>query len=364
MKKRIAIFGSTGSIGQQTLEVVRALPDKLEVVALTARSQNDLFEKQVQEFSPKQFFIGEKASPLEEIAAHDEVDVVVVATSGSAGLRPTMAAIQAKKTVALANKEVLVMAGAIVMQAALNNGAEIKPVDSEHSAIWQCLQGEPKDISQIILTASGGAFRDRPLEDLADVTAAEALDHPTWTMGPKVTVDSANLMNKGMEVIEAHWLFDVPYDRIKVMIQPGSIVHSMVEFTDGSVKAQLGVPDMRLPIQYALSHPERWENSNVPKLDFNATNSLNFASVDMNRYPCLRLAFEAGIAGGTCPAVLSAADEVAVELFLSGKIGFLDIPRLLEDTLGRHRVLDNPMLSDILAVDEWARLTAGGWCSK
>lgn len=366
MKKGIALLGSTGSIGQQTLEVVRAFPDRLDVVALAAGSNAALLEEQAREFEPKLTSCAgaPHAMPLEEIASHPDVDLVLVATSGKAGLLPTLAAIRAGRIVALANKEVLVMAGAIVMNEARAHGVEIKPVDSEHSAIWQCLQGESQnEIAQIILTASGGAFRDRPIEALAGVTAEEALRHPTWNMGKKVTIDSANLMNKGMEVIEAHWLFGVPFDRIKVMLHPGSIVHSMVEFTDGSLKAQLGVPDMRLPIQYALSHPERWTSEGISKLDFSEIASLPFAPVNMDRYPCLQLAYQAGARGDTYPAVLSAADEVAVELFMENRIGFLDIPRILEDTLGRHTAVHNPSLDDILAADAWARETATRWCT-
>ncbi len=255
------------------------------------------------------------------------------------------------------------MAGAIVMAESDKYGVDIRPIDSEHSAVWQCLQGESEsEIEGIILTASGGAFRDRSYAELEGVTAKEALNHPTWSMGPKVTVDSANLMNKGMEVIEAHWLFGVPFDRIKVMIHPGSIIHSMVQFSDGSVKAQLGAPDMRLPIQYALSYPERWNNPDMPRTDFADISSLKLMPIDFGMYPCLRLAFEAGERGGTVPAVLSAADEVAVALFLKGEIGFLDIPRLLEDTLGRHSPVQEPSHEDILSADAWAREMADRWC--
>ncbi len=365
IKKRIAILGSTGSIGQQTLQIARAFPEKLDVVALAAGSNTILFAQQADEFSPRMTLVKGDGHSLEEMASHSDVDLVIVATSGAVGLAPTLAAIRSGKTVALANKEVLVMAGEIVMAEARKTGTEIKPLDSEHSAIWQCLQGEDQsEISQIILTASGGAFRDRATEDLATVTSEEALRHPTWTMGKKVTIDSANLMNKGMEVIEAHWLFDVPFDRIKVMIHPGSIIHSMVEFTDGSVKAQLGVPDMRLPIQYAISHPERWTNPDLPKLDFDEVDSLKLSPIDFGRYPCLRLAFEAGETGGTLPAVLSVADEIAVDRFLSGDIGFLDIPVLLKDTLGRHSKINNPSIDDIITTDAWARETAQRWCAS
>lgn len=366
VKKRLAVLGSTGSIGRQTLDVIRAFPDRLEAKALTAGSNGVLLEQQAREFKPRFVSLGRAGeSSLADIAAHPDIDLVVTATSGKAGLLPTLAAIRAGKTIALANKEVLVMAGEIVMAEARRFHAEIRPVDSEHSAIWQCLQGEGESaIARIILTASGGAFRDRPLEALSRVTAEEALRHPTWTMGRKVTIDSANLMNKGFEVIEAHWLFGVPFDKIEVVLHPASIVHSMVEFADGSIKAQLGVPDMRLPIQYALSHPERWGNPAVPRLQWRRPESLSFSSIDMTRYPCLRLAYEAGRAGGTYPAALSAADEIAVAFFLEGRIGFLDIPRLLEHVMERHRSISHPSLEDILAADAWARETAERWCSQ
>ncbi|MCL0060795.1 1-deoxy-D-xylulose-5-phosphate reductoisomerase [Dehalococcoidia bacterium] len=357
--KRIAVLGSTGSIGRQTLEVVRAFPEKLQVIALAARRKTALFEQQIQEFQPKLVLVEGQGPSLEELAGHPDVDLVVVATSGKAGLLPALAAIRSGRVVALANKEALVMAGEIVMGEARRCRVEIRPVDSEHSAIWQCLQGEESNqIAQIILTASGGPFRDRSPEELGGITAEQALQHPTWTMGRKVTIDSATLMNKGMEVIEAHWLFGVPYDRIKVMIHPGSIIHSMVEFVDGSVKAQLGAPDMRLPIQYALSHPERWANPVLPELNLEKIDSLELEPIDLERFPCLKLAIEAGTAGDTYPAVLCAADEMAVELFLSGMIGFLDIPRLIEDTIGHHRRVLNPSLEEILAADAWARETA------
>ncbi|MCL0076458.1 1-deoxy-D-xylulose-5-phosphate reductoisomerase [Dehalococcoidia bacterium] len=363
--KRIAVLGSTGSIGQQTLEVVRAFPEKLEVVALATRRNTTLMRQQIQEFHPELVLVGGQGPSLEELASHPDVDLVVVATSGKAGLLPTLAAIRSGKAVALANKEALVMAGGIVMAEARRYGVEIRPVDSEHSAIWQCLQGEESNqIAQIILTASGGPFRDRSPEELGGITAEQALQHPTWHMGRKVTIDSATLMNKGMEVIEAHWLFGLPYDRIKVMIHPGSIIHSMVEFVDGSVKAQLGVPDMRLPIQYALSHPERWANPVLPELNLEKIDSLELEPVDMERFPCLKLAVEAGTAGDTYPAVLCAADEMAVDFFLGGKIGFLDIPRLIRDTLDLHGRVANPALEDILAADDWARATAKEWIGQ
>lgn len=366
--KRLAVLGSTGSIGRQTLEIARAFPDRLRVVALAARNSTGLFDQQVREFSPALASLPgtpRAEHTLEEIASHPDVDLVVVATSGMAGLLPTLAAIRSGKMVALANKEALVMAGRIVMEEARRHQAQIRPVDSEHSAIWQCLQGEDSaGIARIILTASGGAFRNRSREDLAGVTPEEALRHPTWQMGPKVTIDSASLMNKGMEVIEAHWLFDVPFDKIKVVTHPKSVIHSMVEFVDGSVKAQLGVPDMRVPIQFALSYPERWANPGLPRINFDVGETLGFEPVNLERYPCLRLAFEAGREGGTYPAVLCAADEVAVDRFLARDIGFLDIPRLIEDVLGRHRNTAEPALDEILAADSWARAMAQEWSSK
>lgn len=365
--KRLAILGATGSIGRQTLEVVRAFPQRFKVVALAAGRNADLLTKQAVEFQPKfvSIQIDKDILPaiehlsMEEIASHPEVDLVVVATSGKAGLAPTLAAINAGKTIALANKEVLVMAGEIVTSEAKRHHVDILPIDSEHSAIWQCLRGEERlKVSWLVLTASGGPFRNLPLEELAAVTAEEALKHPTWQMGTKITIDSATLMNKGMEVIEAHWLFDVSLDKIKVLVHHESIIHSMVEFADGSVKAQLGRPDMHLPIQYALSYPERWSNSNLPRLDFNLLKCFTFEPVDLARFPCLRLAIEAGKRGGTYPAVLSATDEVAVGLFLSRRIGFLDIAKLVESTLDRHQPIVHPSLEEILAADEWAREAA------
>ncbi len=364
--KRLAIFGSTGSIGRQTLEVIRAFPQRFQIVALTGGRNLTLLKAQVREFKPKLVSTesglrggrmpGASHLSMEEIAAHPDVELVVVATAGKAGLGPTLAAIRAGKTVALANKEVLVMAGEIVTAEAKRQGVEILPIDSEHSAIWQCLRGEEKkDIARLILTASGGPFRSKTLRQLASVTPEEALKHPTWQMGTKVTIDSATLMNKGMEIIEAHWLFGVPLDRIEVVIHQQSIIHSMVEFVDGSIKAQLSLPDMRLPIQYALAYPERWRGVFRSKVDFGRIGSFNFEVVDLDRFPCLRIARGAAEKGGTYPAVLCAADEVAVELFLAKKIGFLDIARLVEKVLERHSGVSQPSLQDIIAADAWAR---------
>lgn len=372
--KRLAVFGSTGSIGRQTLDVVRAFPQKLEVLALAAGSNVELLAQQIQEFNPLWVWAESEAGrealsrgiagslpngwellSAMEMACLPPIDLAVVATAGRGGLSPTLAALGAGKDIALANKEVLVMAGEAVMALAKAGNVTLRPVDSEHSAIWQCLQGEASSIERIILTASGGAFRDLPQEALPQVTPEQALQHPTWQMGRKITIDSATLMNKGMEAIEAHWLFGVAMNDISIVMHRESVVHSLVEFADGSVKAQLSPPDMRLPIQYALSHPERWANPTLPKLDAAALGALHFEPLDESRYPCLRLALEAGREGGTYPAVLCAADEMAVEYFLSRRIGFLDIARLIEQVLEAHQGVSHPSLEDILAADEWAR---------
>jgi len=374
--KKIAILGSTGSIGQQTLDVIRALPDELKVLALTGSKNLELLERQIKEFQPKMFcssvkpdigYGGEFLS-VEEIASHPEVDLVVVATAGKAGLNPTLAALRAGKTVALANKEVLVMAGEIIVREASLHRAQILPIDSEHSAIWQCLQGEENKPQRLFLTASGGPFYHYSQSQLAEVTPEQALQHPVWKMGKKVTIDSATLMNKGLEVIEAHWLFSFPFDSIEILMHPQSIIHSMVEFMDGSLKAQLSWPDMRLPIQYALSHPWRWPNSELPRLDWNKISSLDFEPIDYERFPCLKLAMDAGKSGGTYPAVLCAADEVAVELFLSHRISYTDIAKNVQKTLEQHRNTPQPSLEEILAADDWARECAtrlsSGYCPE
>jgi len=366
----LAILGSTGSIGRQTLDVVRALRHRFRVVGLAAGHNVTLLEEQAREFSPRFISLEGNGSSrnsvislegiehvsLEEMASHPDVDLVVVATVGKAGLFPTLAALQAGKTVALANKEALVMAGAIVSEAARRGRGELRPIDSEHSAIWQCLRGEKtNDVSRLILTASGGALRDRSLDELRQVTPEQALSHPTWQMGRKITVDSATLLNKGLEAIEARWLFDVPLERIEIVMHRESIVHSLVEFADGSVKAQLGLPDMRLPIQVALCHPERPALGAVQRMDLRQVSPLHFESLDLRRYPCLGLALEAGHRGSTYPAVLAAADEVAVERFLAGRIGYLEIPKVIEEALDAHNGVSDPTLDDILAADVWAR---------
>jgi len=370
--KRLAILGSTGSIGRQTLDIVRAMPERFKVVGLAAGKNIDLLAQQVDEFRPE--FIccspatnqendkragltsaGGTFGSLEDMACHPDVDMVVIATSGTAGLSATLAAVKAGKNIALANKESLVAAGGIITAAAGKSGARILPVDSEHSAIWQCLNGEKQGVRQIILTASGGPFRDYSEAEMREVTAGQALKHPSWRMGKKVTIDSATLMNKGLEVIEAHWLFSMPFDDIRVLLHPQSIVHSMVEFIDGSVKAQLSYPDMRLPIQYALCYPDRVANPDLPVIDFGSLEQLTFEHPDPVKFPCLRLAVEAGRNGGTCPAVLCAADEAAVDLFLAGRIRFTDIARLVERVLEEHEKIAHPDMEEIIAVGDRAR---------
>jgi 1-deoxy-D-xylulose-5-phosphate reductoisomerase len=376
-RKRLALLGSTGSIGRQTLDVVRWHPDAFEVVALVASHASETFFQQLREFRPRLACLtGETAvagSPTPElllgdrhltaIACEPDVDLLVVATSGTVAFVPTLAALEAGKPVALANKETLIMAGHLVTRAAARSGAALLPIDSEHSAIWQCLQGEEPYVQRarrLILTASGGAFRDLAVEALASVTPAQALHHPTWTMGPKITVDSASLMNKGLEVIEARWLFGLPFDRIDVVIHRQSVIHSLVEFVDGSIKAQLGLPDMRLPIQYALSHPRRLATPIAP-LDFAGVGTLSFEPVDERKYPCLRLGYEAGRRGGSFPTVLNAANEEAVARFLAGDLAFVDIAHVIEDALAAHVGAADPGLEEVLATDRWARARARAW---
>ncbi|HET9200153.1 MAG TPA: 1-deoxy-D-xylulose-5-phosphate reductoisomerase [Dehalococcoidia bacterium] len=366
----IAILGSTGSIGRQTLEIVASLPDRFKVLALAAGSNRDLLLHQVVRFQPQVVHLEQGGEGLpdvatatpEEIACHPEVDVLLVGTTGKAGLLPALAALKAGKAVALANKEALVMAGGILTQAAKRYGGQLRPVDSEHSAIWQCLWGEDhKSIRRLVLTASGGAFRDFSVDELAHVTPEQALRHPTWDMGPKITIDSATLFNKGLETIEARWLFDVPLDRVGVVQHRESIVHSLVEFSDGSVKAQLGLPDMRLPILLALTYPERAAEPQTATLDLAAVGQLNFGSIDHQRFPLLQMAIEAGQRGGTYPAVLAAADEIAVQQFLDTRIGFREIASAVESVLSDHDGIADPELEDILAADEWARRRAADW---
>ena len=378
--RRIAVLGSTGSIGRQTLDIVRCFPEHFQVVALAARSNVELLAQQAQEFHPAfvacfadtpaaeraaraalpGVLLGEQG--LLAIATHPDVDIVVAATSGLTGLRPTLAAIRAGKTIALANKETLVMAGHLVMQAARDNDVSILPVDSEHSAIWQCLRGEQtSEVRRLIITASGGPFRRLTPEEVRSVTVEQALAHPTWQMGPKITIDSATLMNKGLEVIEAHWLFGLPYEQIEVVVHPESIIHSMVEFVDGSYKMQASLPSMHLPIQDAISYPARLDSQGmrlVRELHWPDVARLNFEALDVARFPCFRLATEAARRGGTYPCVLVGADEEAVALFLAGKLSFPAIAELIEGVLDRHNPIADPDIPAILDATAWARKTA------
>jgi 1-deoxy-D-xylulose-5-phosphate reductoisomerase len=362
----IAVLGSTGSIGQQTLDIVRNNADKFRVIGLACRTNIDLLNKQINEFKPELIYYPHKIithkkiqlSSMEDIAGHHSIDLVVLATTGMAGLAPALAAIKAGKRIAIANKEVLVAAGKIIVAEAKRYRARLLPVDSEHSAIWQCIRGEKSNISRLILTASGGSFLRYSPVKLSKVTVKEALNHPTWQMGKKVTIDSATLMNKGLEVIEAHWLFSVPFKRIEIVIHPKSIVHSLVEFTDGSIKAQLSLPDMHLPIQYALSYPRRFRKERLSAFDLAKIASLDFEAVNYHQFPCLTLALEAGKKGGTYPAVLCAADEVAAEEFLGRRIKFTSISDIVSETLSMHQNNASPDLADIFGADDWARKTA------
>ncbi|MCL2140173.1 MAG: 1-deoxy-D-xylulose-5-phosphate reductoisomerase [Dehalococcoidia bacterium] len=362
---KLVILGCTGSIGQQTLEVVRAHPDKLQVLGLAGGNNLKLLASQIAEFHPRYVYcLSKNADSLpgdyifmerEEMVSLDEATIIVAASSGASGLKPVLSAIQAGKIIALANKETLVSAGSVIMPLAQKHNAQIRTIDSEHSAIWQCLTGEKSLPSRLILTASGGPFRSYSPIELLSVKAEQALKHPSWKMGAKITVDCATLTNKGLEVIEAHWLFGMPFEQIDVLVHPQSIIHSMVEFCDGTIKAQLGTADMRIPIQYALSHPHRWDNPSLPRLDLMKNNLLSFEEPDYTRFPCLKLAIDAGKKGGTFPAVLCAADETAVDLFLSGRIEFNYIPSLIEKALARHKNICCPSIDDIISVDKETR---------
>jgi 1-deoxy-D-xylulose-5-phosphate reductoisomerase len=378
--RRIALLGSTGSIGQQTLDVVRSFPEHFRLVALAARSNISLLAQQVQEFRPSLVACFAGTSEIEEaartalpnvvlgeqglfeVATHPEADIVVAATSGLMGLEPTLAAIRTGKTIALANKETLVMAGHLVTQEARRAGVPILPVDSEHSAIWQCLRGEQtNEVNRLLLTASGGPFRLATLEQINSVTVEQALAHPTWRMGPKITIDSATLMNKGLEILEAHWLFDIPYERMDVVVHPESIIHSMVEFVDGSLKMQASLPSMHLPILDALSYPARLNTAGtglVRELRWPDVARLNFEALDVARFPCFRLALDAARCGGTYPSVLVGADEEAVALFLDGKIGFSNIAELIEAVMEEHQSVAHPDIATILEATTWARRKA------
>jgi 1-deoxy-D-xylulose-5-phosphate reductoisomerase len=372
--KNIAILGSTGSIGQSSLEVISGFPDRFRVTYLSANRGIDLLVEQIERFHPKGVAVMDpdsaeiiknkfgnsleiflNTSGLKEIASKPDVDVVINSLVGFAGLEPTIEAIKAGKTVALANKETLVVAGEIITRLVDEHKATLIPIDSEHSAILQCLVGEDyKNISKLILTASGGPFLNLDKSEFENVTIAQALNHPNWKMGNKITIDSATLMNKGLEVIEAHYLFKLPADKIEVIIHPQSIIHSMVEFVDGSVKAQLGVPDMKIPIQYALTYPDRAPSQSA-RVDFSKLHKMTFFTPDLNKFKCLQLAYKALEMGGTAPAVLNAANEFAVDLFLNGKIKFNQIPQLIDTALNKQRIIHDPKIEDIIEADKETR---------
>ena len=375
--KHISLLGSTGSIGKQTLEVVAANPDKLKVRALAAHRSDELLEQQIRQFEPDIAVLSDKDAAarlaaryhgktkilagdegLLAAATYDGADTVLASMVGYAGLRPTLAAIECGKNIALANKETLVAAGSLVMAAVRKHGVSLTPVDSEHSAIFQSLRGgAEKEVKRLIVTASGGPFRGKKRSELENVTLAQCLKHPNWSMGPKVTLDSSTLANKGLEVMEAHWLFDMPYDKIDVVVHPQSIVHSLVEFCDGSVIAQLGEPDMRLPIQYALSWPDRFDYS-FEQLDLVKAASLTFEAPDLEAFPSLKIAVDCGKAGGTLPCAFNAANEEAVNAFLHDKIKYLDIPYITAAVTQAHDNVATPQIEDIEQADAWARAEA------
>lgn len=374
--KKIAILGSTGSIGRSALQVVEQFPDRLQVVALAAGRNIDLLAEQIHQFQPRlaavldhqlakdltsrlqpgiEVEVVAGSQGYQQVASCAEAEMILSSMVGAAGLIPTLSAIRAGKDIALANKETLVMAGALVMGEVRRARVKLLPVDSEHNAIFQALEGHRReDLKRILLTASGGPFLNMPKEQLESVTPTQALAHPNWAMGPKITIDSATLMNKGLEVIEAKWLFDVPVEKIDVHVHPQSIVHSMVEYVDGSVIAQMGIPDMRIPIAYALAYPERLE-LDLPRLDFFTVQTLTFQEPDLNRFPCLKLAFDACKAGGTMPAVLNAANEVAVQAFLDNRIPFNGISRLVNQAMEEHALDPGAELEAFLKADAWAR---------
>jgi len=381
-RKRIAVLGSTGSIGTNCLEVIAAHADRLELAGVTAHRRWEPLAEQCHRFRPRWAVLSDlEAQPglgrgqfpgstdlqfgaeaIERLASHSDVDTVVCGIVGAAGLRGAWAAIESGKRVAIANKETLVVAGPLVMQLAKNTGAELIPVDSEHSAIFQCLQtSRPADVKRIILTASGGPFRGWSKHQLeTEVTVDKALAHPTWQMGPKITVDSATMMNKALEIIEARWLFGLEWDQISVVVHPQSIIHSMVEFVDGSVVAQLSPPDMKLPIQYALTYPDRWSGVS-PRMDWTQSCHLDFTAPDLEAFPALQLGFEVARRGGATGAVLNAANEVAVERFLAGTLRFTDIPRACREILNAHNDDPRPSLGDLLRQDAWAREEMRRW---
>ena len=367
--KNISILGSTGSIGTQTLDIIKNNPSEFKIVGLTTNTNVELFKKQIDEFKPEAVAVmdSEKVDLLKKdvdvnvysgmdgiikIATLNEADTVVNSLVGSIGVKPTIEAIKNKKNIALANKETLVTAGSIVMEEVKKNDVKLMPIDSEHSAIFQCINGEEiKDISKITITASGGPFRNYTKEQFEKVTVEDALKHPTWKMGNKITIDSATLMNKGFEIIETHWLYGTSYENIDVVVHPQSIIHSLVEFKDNSVIAQLGNPDMKLPIQYALSYPNRMD-LNTKKLNLIEIKNLSFEKPNFELFPCLQYAYDAGKLGGTMPCVLNAANEIAVQSFLENKIKFLDIPRFIKTMMEKHNIINNPSLIEILEIDQ------------
>ncbi len=372
--KNIAILGSTGSIGRNSLEVIKNLPDRFRVTYLSANRNIDLLQQQVEQFHPRGVVVLDKCNAsslqkvlngrthvysgeesLSEIVKRDDVDIVISSLVGFAGLKPTVDAIRQGKTIALANKETLVVAGQLMTSLLKESGARLVPIDSEHSAIMQCLIGEETShIAKLILTASGGPFLNKPLSEFKSITVEEALNHPNWNMGKKVTIDSATLMNKGLEVIEAHWLFELPLERIEVVIHPQSIIHSMVEFIDGSLKAQMGLPDMRIPIQYALTYPSRVA-LNGKRVDFPKLSTMTFFEPDRKKFRCLQIAYDVLRLGGTAPAAMNAANEVAVEAFLDRKITFNRIPELVEKAIASHKSIPQPDLEDITEADASVR---------
>ncbi len=375
MKKRICLLGSTGSIGNQAIEVIREHSDKFEITAIAVMRSIDALEEQIYEFKPAVAVVFDEAQAkllksritatdtkiltgmegLIEAATHEEVDMVLNSVVGSVGLQPTLMAIRSKKDIALANKETLVVAGGLIMEEVKKSNVNIVPVDSEHSAIFQCLQGQAENsLSKILLTASGGPFREWAKEDIAKADYRAALKHPNWSMGRKISIDSATLMNKGLEVIEAKWLFNLDVDKIEVVVHPQSIIHSMVEFQDYSVIAQLGMPDMKLPIQYALTYPRRYEGK-LPRLSFSEVKELSFRQPDLESFPCLRLAYEAIAIGGTMPCVLNGANEELVQYYLQEKIGFYDISKYIEKAIAVHQSSNYSGIEELLEVDAWVR---------
>ena len=362
----VSLLGSTGSVGTQTLDVIRAFPNRFKVIGLAANNSYSSLERQVAEFSPKLVscdpehmpskFLSDSPSILtdiETVATAEEANIVIAATTGYVALKPILSCISLNKDIAIANKESIVMAGDVLTKHATKNAVQLLPLDSEPSAIWQCLQGETSPISKLVITASGGALRDVPTESIQDAKIHQVLKHPTWNMGTKITVDSATMMNKAFEVIEAKWLFGVPWEKIDVIIHPQSIIHSMVEFEDGSTKAQLSQPNMRLPIQYALFHPERQKNEHFPSLDLGDVNKLTFQTMDPDRYPCFNIALEYAKKDHTWPSVLTGADEGAVQQFVKGKISFGEIPELIKSTLTLHSVVTNPNIDQRIDAAIW-----------